>query len=87
MRDITISIDIDVENDVLWNMSDREKQQLAEILYDEGFYPEELESEVDRTGASTYYEIELVKILDKIWENRRSLTQNDIDVLTYLSKK
>jgi hypothetical protein len=87
MRDITISIDIDVENDVLWNMSDREKQQLAEILYDEGFYPEELESEVDRTGASTYYEIELVKILDKIWENRRSLTQNDIDVLTHLSKK
>ena len=87
MRDITISIDIDVENDVLWNMSDREKQQLAEILYDDGFYPEELESETNRIGASTYYEIELVKTLDKIWENRRSLTQSDIDILTHLSKK
>ena len=35
------SIDIEIE-DILWNMSDYEKQELVDELYEEGFTPKGL---------------------------------------------
>lgn len=36
-----VSVDVDID-DVLWNMSKNEKQQLVDDLYDDGYIPKPL---------------------------------------------
>ena len=54
---MSISIDIDVD-DILWNMSDREKQELVDELYDDGYVPKQM-------GVSESES----NILDIVWQN------------------
>jgi len=84
-----ISIDVDID-DILWSMSEWDKQKMADELYDDGIIPKELKAEVsiwESRIPQTNLEIELANILDKVWNNRKFLNNDDIEVLKHLSKK
>jgi len=84
---ISINVDVDID-DILWKLSSNQKQELVDDLYDEGYIPAEVkEFELFNGSPQTHNETELLDILTKIWGNKRSLTQEDINTLTYLSKK
>ena len=84
-------IDVEVDtDDILWSMSKYEKQEMADALYDDGIIPVELKAEVsiwESRIPQTNLEKELADILDKVWDNRRFLNNDDIEVLKQLSKK
>ena len=84
-----IDVEIDVD-DMYWDMSNREKQEMANKLYDDGITPEALESQIERLTdriTETNLERDLSDLLDKIWSNRLFLTNDDIQTITTLSKK
>jgi hypothetical protein len=84
-----IEVDIDVD-DIYWDMSRLEKQEMADKLYDDGYVPVELKQDLDKmenrtpNGAS---ESELDYVLSKIWDNRMFINSNDLEVLIKLAKK
>jgi hypothetical protein len=84
-----VEVEVDVD-DIYWDMSRLEKQEMADKLYDDGFVPEELKHDLDEienrtpNGAS---ESELDNILSKIWDNRMFINSNDLEVLIKLAKK
>jgi hypothetical protein len=85
----SINIDVDID-DILWNMSKWDKQEIADALYEDDIIPKELRSEVtiwESRIPQTNIEKELADILDKVWDNRRFLNNDDIEVLKQLSKK
>ena len=87
MSYVTVDVDID---DIIDGMYDRDKQQLANGLYDDGYVPSQLkhiEALLQSNNATTTSEIELLDILNKVWENRDFLTAGNIDALRSLSKK
>jgi|688.fasta_scaffold1838839_1 hypothetical protein len=84
-----IDIEIDVD-DMYWEMSKREKQEMADKLYDDGYVPEALQSVTDRLEdriTETNLERNLSDLLDKLWSNRLFLTNDDIQTITTLAKK
>jgi len=84
---ISINVDVDID-DILWELSSNQKQELVDDLYDDGYIPAEVkEFELFNGSPQTYNETELLDILTKIWGNKRSLTQEDINTLTHLSRK
>lgn len=87
MARIDVEVDMD---DILWSMSKYEKQEMADALYDDGIIPTDLNAEVavwESRIPQTNLEKELADILDKIWDNRRFISNDDLDVLKYISKK
>jgi hypothetical protein len=86
----SISVEIDIE-DILWNMSKWDKQNMAEALYNDGIVPKALQADLDeiegRNGVQTYLEHELSDLLDKIWNNRKFINNTDLETLKYLSNK
>jgi hypothetical protein len=64
-------------------------EKTADVLYDDGIIPKELKAEVaiwESRIPQTNLEKELADILDKVWDNRRFLNNDDIEVLKQLSK-
>ena len=85
----SISVDVDID-DLMWDMSKWEKQEMADALYDDGIIPKELKAEVtvwESRIPQTNLEKELADILDKVWDNRRFISNDDLEVLKHLSKK
>jgi hypothetical protein len=84
-------IDVEVDtDDILWSMSKYEKQEMADALYDDGIIPTDLNAEVavwESRIPQTNLEKELADILDKVWDNRRFISNDDLETLKYLSKK
>jgi len=86
---VRVEVDIDVD-DIYWDMSRLEKQEMADKLYDDGYVPVELKQDLDEienrtpNGAS---ESELDYVLSKIWDNRMFINSNDLEVLIKLAKK
>lgn len=83
-----IDNDVDVD-DMLWSISEGEKQEMADKLYDEGVIPNALRQDAldleDRI-PETNLELELHNILNTIWSNRLFLNNDDIQTLTILAK-
>ena len=42
-----VSVDVDID-DVLWGMSSRDKQELVDDLYDDGYIPKQVQKQVIR---------------------------------------
>jgi len=61
-----ISVDVDID-EVLWNMRDKEKQQLVDDLYEDGFIPKELNGKLDPPthAAESFFNDALAKLRDK----------------------
>lgn len=83
MASITVDIDLD---DLMWDLSKWDKQRLVDNLYNDGFVPKEIET-IDAREPGTYLEYELSDILDKIWSNRKFISNDDLETLKHLSKK
>ena len=83
------NVDIDID-DFVSGLSRHDKQELIDDLYNDGYCPKDLEG-FDKGFAiglpQTESEHELIRILNKVWENRDFLTAGNIDVLRSLSKK
>jgi hypothetical protein len=73
----SISVDVDIE-DILWEMSEREKEELCKELIKDGYGPDK--ESVGYLGETTT-ESRLVNILDCIWQNRTNLQWLDLDEL------
>ena len=62
-----INVEVDID-DVLWGMRDKEKQQLVDDLYEDGFTPKELKKEqnlLNPHAAETPFVEALAKLRDK----------------------
>jgi hypothetical protein len=84
-----VDVEIDID-DIYWDMSRFEKQKMADVLYDDNIIPKELKSEVTMWESripQTNLEKELSNILDKVWDNRIFLNNDDLETLKHLSKK
>jgi hypothetical protein len=80
-------IDIDID-DILYDMSSWECQQLADNLYEDGYIPKQLQvGSGSLLEVETYLEQELSNTLMAIWSNRLHLTNSDKEMLKILSRK
>jgi hypothetical protein len=87
MADMNVSFDVE---DIIWGMDRYEKQDMVDSLYDDGFVPsnvkKDLDLVIDRLPL-TSLEQELSDLLDKVWNNRNVINNNDLEILKHLSKK
>jgi hypothetical protein len=79
---ISVSIDID---DILWGMSDREKQKLVEELYEDGFIPEELESELNQPTHAA--EAPFVEALTKLRDKWNMLSEDEEQIIIKIANR
>lgn len=86
---ITHEYDVDV-NEIINSMSEYEKQDMVDELYDEGYVASQLNADntsMIGTDAQTTSEFELADILFKVWENKKFINNDDIQTLVRLTKK
>lgn len=87
----TLQVDIDI-HDLLWDLSKRDKQELVDELYDDGYTPTKMNTADIRDMFSlnkdlTYNENELLGILARIWENKSFLNKENLEMLEYFATK
>jgi hypothetical protein len=75
------SINIEIE-DILWDMSDREKQELVDDLYSEGFTPKGL-SETSNSIDGDAFDEAVSKLLGNSWR----LTKEDEETILLIANK
>jgi hypothetical protein len=88
-----INVDVDID-DVLDSLSDREKQNLVDELYDEGFYQSEFESQLDASGefgadyanASVPHGLYLEAVV-KLRSNYLNLTPVEEEIIMSIAKR
>ena len=87
MADMNVSFDVE---DMIWGMDKYEKQEMVDSLYDDGYVPnnvkKDLDLVIDRLPL-TPLEQELSDLLDKIWDNRNVINNNDLEIIKHLTKK
>jgi len=74
---MNINVDIDID-DVLWEMSKREKQQLVDDLYDDGYIPKPLIN--DHTDD---FSLACKKLMGEAWR----LTNEETEFIINISKR
>lgn len=80
-----VTVDIDVD-EVLWNMNSREKQQLADDLYEKGYKPKPIEKQEERSSPSipeSFY----LEAIDKLSKNYHQLTSEEEQQIINLAKR
>lgn len=83
-----VSVDIDID-DVLCGLTDTEKQELVDELYDEGYYQTELEKQLSSDNDSTVSlneQLFRTEIL-KLRSNYLNLTNSELSILENISKR
>jgi hypothetical protein len=83
----TFSVDLDID-DILWELSKREKQQLVDKLYDDGFTPSQIDtldlmSEGNDNPMNVMWKEQILKLLS----NRHKLTNEDEEIILKISNK
>ncbi len=74
---MNINVDIDID-DVLWELSKREKQQLVDDLYDDGYIPKPLIN--DHTDD---FSLACKKLMGQAWR----LTREEEEYIINISKR
>lgn len=82
-----VSIDVDID-DILWNLSPREKQKLANDLYADGFLPVQIEDKVIdeneiRFAHSFDFDAQVKKLIGNSWR----LTKEDEETILRIANK
>jgi len=77
-----VSIDVDID-DVLFNMSSREKQQLVDDLYEDGYVPTKVEKEEASSITEGFY----LDAIDKLRKNYHQLTSKEEQTIINISKR
>lgn len=83
----TFNVDVD---DMIYEMSSYEKQEMANALYDDNIIPKALQHDFDIMQdriPNTTTEFELHEILDTLWDNRNNINSSDLRILRTLAKK
>ena len=80
-----ISIDIDID-ELIWGMSDRERQELAEELYDNGYVPQKLEK-AEKKEMFGAVESEYQDALEKLDGKWNRLTAEEEALIINISKR
>jgi hypothetical protein len=78
-----ISIDVDID-DVLYNLSDREKQKLVEELYDDGFVQTQISTD---DSNNNLLDVMWTESVTKLLNNRHMLTSEDEEIIKKISNK
>lgn len=73
------SIDIDID-DILWGMSDREKQELVDDLYEDGFIAKKID---DTESIDDEWNAEVHKLFNSKWR----LSKEDEETILNITKK
>lgn len=83
-----VSIGVDM-NDILSELSSREKQNLVDDLYDDGYYQSELEKELNSDDDSTVsLNEQLFRVeISKIRNNYLNLTNEEIQLIEKIGKR
>lgn len=83
-----VSIDVDMD-DILWGLSDREKQNLVDDLYDDGYYQQKLEKQLNSDDDSTVSMNEQLfrAEISKIRGNYLNLTPSELEILSAIAKR
>jgi len=81
MSNFSINIELD---DILWNLSDRDKQDIIDELYDIGYVPSQLE-ENEQEPANILDEL-WFEAVDKIRQGRLQLTSEQEEVIMSIAK-
>ncbi len=80
----TIDIEVDID-DILWEMSSSEKEELCQQLIEDGYGPGPEDFNGMELGdvlqAETYTETELISLLKDMWTNRHFIDHKLIDEL------
>ena len=83
----SISIDVDIE-DVLWGMSDYEKQELADELYEDGYVPKQIQSIADRQEAiKSAGQFDFDGQVQKLIGNSWRLSNEDVETILKITNK
>lgn len=78
-----ISIDVDID-DVLYNLSDREKQKLVDELYDDGFVQTQISTD---DSNDNLLDVMWTESVTKLLNNRHMLTPEDEEIIKKISNK
>ena len=79
---------IDIQyDDFLAGCASYEKQHIMDLLYEDGYTPSNSNSDEFGMYASSSTEIELVKTLQNIWNNRLFLNNNDLKSLNHYATR
>ena len=76
------SIDIDI-SDLLWNMSDYEKQELADELYDDGYIPKQMGGVHSDDVPTGDFDKEVTKLIGNSWR----LSKEDEETILRITNK
>ena len=76
------SIDIEIE-DILWNMSSYEKQELVDELYDDGFVPKQMGVVHPDDVPTDDFDKEVSKLMGNRW---RLTTEDEQTILKITNK-
>ncbi len=63
---MSISIDVSI-NDIIWGMSDYDKQELVNSLYDDGFVPEQMGGVHPDDVPAGQFDREVSKLIGNGW--------------------
>ena len=75
----SISVDIDVD-DVLWGMTSRDKQELADDLYDDGYIPKQVQKVVE---PDDNFSVACKKLMGQSWR----LSREEEEFIINISKR
>jgi hypothetical protein len=83
----SVSIDVDID-DILWDMTSYEKQELANDLYDDGYVPKQVKVISDRedaiSSAGTFdFDGQVQKLIGNSWR----LSNEDVETILKITKK
>lgn len=87
---VEVEAEIDVTpQEIFDTCSESECQKLADILFENGFYPtgKTAQNESYFSGATGYAEQELAKSLAEIWRARNLMTQSQIERIHAITKE
>ena len=81
-------MDIDIDwDDYLYECSSYEKQRIIDSLYDEGYVPKNMDESEFKMEPESTTDVELIKTLQNIWNNRLFLNNNDLESLNHYANK
>jgi hypothetical protein len=77
-----VSVDVEVHlDDILWKMSSREKQELVDDLYDDGYTPTQIHDQIDKHTDD--FSEACKKLIGEAWR----LTREEEEFIINISKR
>jgi len=87
-KSFTYETEVDVDlDDILSELDDKDKQELVDELYDEGYVPSQIDSESDSYNYNGIIGEKLYDALTKLRNNRSQLSNEDEEMIINLAEK